>query len=156
MLTWLYTVGFEHSSFVFAQEANIHENRFNDFRIPSGMLIVFLEKALTLIHMETHLDDVSNVLLLQSVEPPCDLICTYVFGWFDSLAAHYKFIVQRSKLKPPIIIIGKLNSWTDQTWFLLFLERRHQGVPLTIHPTHPTHLRCYCWAQLKHDSRSRP
>ena len=37
----------------------MHENRFNDYRIPSGMLIVFLEKALTLIHMETHLDDVS-------------------------------------------------------------------------------------------------
>ena len=37
----------------------MHENRFNEYRIPSGMLIVFLEKALTLIHMETHLDDVS-------------------------------------------------------------------------------------------------
>lgn len=58
-------VGFEHSSFVFAQEANMHENRFNEYRIPSGMLIVFLEKALTLIHMETHLDDVSHSLNLQ-------------------------------------------------------------------------------------------
>ena len=38
----------------------MHENRFNEYRIPSGMLIVFLEKALTLIHMETHLDDVST------------------------------------------------------------------------------------------------
>ena len=37
----------------------MHENRFNEYRIPSGMLVVFLEKALTLIHMETHLDDVS-------------------------------------------------------------------------------------------------
>ena len=45
---------------MFAQEANMHENRFNEYRIPSGMLIVFLEKALTLIHMETHLDDVSG------------------------------------------------------------------------------------------------
>ncbi len=45
---------------MFAQEANMHENRFNEYRIPSGMLIVFLEKALTLIHMETHLDDVSH------------------------------------------------------------------------------------------------
>ena len=53
-------LGFEHSSFVFAQEANMHENRFNEYRIPSGMLIVFLEKALTLIHMETHMDDVSH------------------------------------------------------------------------------------------------
>ena len=39
------------------------ENRFNEYRIPSGMLIVFLEKALTLIHMETHLDDVSYNLI---------------------------------------------------------------------------------------------
>lgn len=38
----------------------MHENKFNDYRIPSGMLIVFLEKALTLINMETHLDDVSD------------------------------------------------------------------------------------------------
>ena len=44
----------------------MHENRFNEYRIPSGMLIVFLEKALTLIHMETHLDDVSHPLLAQS------------------------------------------------------------------------------------------
>ena len=49
---------------MFAQEANMHENRFNEYRIPSGMLIVFLEKALTLIHMETHLDDVSNLVLI--------------------------------------------------------------------------------------------
>jgi hypothetical protein len=46
---------------VFAQEANMYENRFNDYRIPSGMLIVFLEKALTLIHMETHLDDNEDI-----------------------------------------------------------------------------------------------
>jgi hypothetical protein len=38
----------------------MQDNKFNDYRIPSGMLIVFLEKALTLIHMETHLDDVST------------------------------------------------------------------------------------------------
>jgi hypothetical protein len=59
----VFSVGFDHSAFVFAQEANMYENRFNDYRLPSGMLIVFLEKALTLIHMETHLDDVSAVLL---------------------------------------------------------------------------------------------
>lgn len=41
----------------------MHENRFNEYRIPSGMLIVFLEKALTLIHMETHLDDNEEIKL---------------------------------------------------------------------------------------------
>ena len=45
----------------------MYENRFNEYRIPSGMLIVFLEKALTLIHMETHLDDVSAPLSLNCV-----------------------------------------------------------------------------------------
>jgi len=52
----------------------MHENRFNEYRIPSGMLIVFLEKALTLIHMETHLDDVShirNVVIRFSGSPVC-------------------------------------------------------------------------------------
>ena len=50
----------------------MHENRFNEYRIPSGMLIVFLEKALTLIHMETHLDDVSTPKLSQlALLSPC-------------------------------------------------------------------------------------
>jgi len=48
----------------------MYENRFNDYRLPSGMLIVFLEKALTLIHMETHLDDVSAVFPSFKVDYP--------------------------------------------------------------------------------------
>ena len=35
----------------------MHENKFNSYKVPSGLLILFLEKALTLIHMETHLTD---------------------------------------------------------------------------------------------------
>jgi hypothetical protein len=52
-------IGFQHSSFVFAQEANMYENKYNHYRIPAGLLITFLEKALILIHMETHLNDVN-------------------------------------------------------------------------------------------------
>jgi len=37
----------------------MHENKYNSYKVPSGLLILFLEKALTLVHMETHLDDVS-------------------------------------------------------------------------------------------------
>jgi len=37
----------------------MHENKYNNYRIPAGLLITFLEKALLLIHMETHLNDVS-------------------------------------------------------------------------------------------------
>jgi len=38
----------------------MHENKYNSYKVPSGLLILFLEKALTLVHMETHLDDVST------------------------------------------------------------------------------------------------
>jgi len=38
----------------------MHENKFNTYKVPSGLLVFFLEKALTLIHMETHLNDVST------------------------------------------------------------------------------------------------
>lgn len=38
----------------------MHENKYNNYRIPAGLLITFLEKALLLIHMETHLNDVSS------------------------------------------------------------------------------------------------
>lgn len=55
---YLHESGFQHSAFTFAQEANMHENKFNNYRIPAGLLITFLEKALNLIHMETHLNDV--------------------------------------------------------------------------------------------------
>lgn len=51
-------LGFQHSAFVFSQEASMHENKYNNYTIPAGLLIVFLEKALTLIHMETHLNEV--------------------------------------------------------------------------------------------------
>lgn len=37
------------------------ENKYNSFKIPAGLLITFLEKALLLIHMETHLNDVSTL-----------------------------------------------------------------------------------------------
>lgn len=51
----------------------MHENKFNSYKVPSGLLILFLEKALTLIHMETHLTDVSITItklteLMSSVE----------------------------------------------------------------------------------------
>jgi hypothetical protein len=40
----------------------MHENKYNHYRIPAGLLITFLEKALTLINMETHLNDVTNFI----------------------------------------------------------------------------------------------
>ena len=45
----------------------MHDNKFNNYKVPSGLLILFLEKALTLIHMETHLNDVS-ILSIASIK----------------------------------------------------------------------------------------
>lgn len=45
----------------------MYENKFNNYRIPAGLLITFLEKALLLIHMETHLNDVSNYQVAQYI-----------------------------------------------------------------------------------------
>jgi len=56
-----FSIGFQHSAFTFAQEANMHDNKFTNYKVPSGLLVLFLEKALTLIHMETHLNDVSVI-----------------------------------------------------------------------------------------------
>lgn len=44
----------------------MHENKYNSYKVPSGLLILFLEKALTLVHMETHLDDVSTGLEVEN------------------------------------------------------------------------------------------
>lgn len=54
---YLQEAGFRHSAYTFEKESNIKENKFNNFHIPAGMLIIFLEKALTLIHIETHVND---------------------------------------------------------------------------------------------------
>lgn len=43
------------------------ENKYNSYKIPAGLLVTFLEKALLLIHMETHLNDVSLQYALSSV-----------------------------------------------------------------------------------------
>ena len=67
ILTFCLDIGFQHSAFVFSQEANMLENKYNNFKIPAGLLITFLEKALLLIHMETHLNDVSALLTLSPV-----------------------------------------------------------------------------------------
>ena len=39
-------IGFKHSAFTFANEANMKENSFMNSKIPSSLLIVFFEKAL--------------------------------------------------------------------------------------------------------------
>lgn len=57
----------------------MHENKFNSYRVPSGLLILFLEKALTLIHMETHLTDVSIFHFIFSLLIHENIILTHIF-----------------------------------------------------------------------------
>jgi hypothetical protein len=99
----------------------MHENRFNEYRIPSGMLIVFLEKALTLIHMETHLDDVSksiqylaskytncNYLTAMSKQTTAPFYCKHFFEFHSYQLKTLSIVfllfefVQLSLIQPPI------------------------------------------------------
>ena len=80
----------------------MHENRFNEYRIPSGMLIVFLEKALTLIHMETHLDDVSTHSAFRSNY----CLALSAFTTNSSFLFHHCQVAV-SGVKPPNILIRR-------------------------------------------------
>lgn len=60
----------------------MQSNKFCSYKVPAGLLIMFLEKALTLLHMETHLNDVSlNLLdLLRLLRPSTTLPCAFLEG----------------------------------------------------------------------------
>jgi hypothetical protein len=60
---YLQESGFTHSAYTFGKESNIIENKYRHFHIPAGMLIVFLEKALTLIHIETHYNEGDDMIV---------------------------------------------------------------------------------------------
>jgi transducin (beta)-like 1 len=60
---YLQESGFSHSAYTFGKECNIIENKFRHFHIPAGMLIIFLEKALSLIHIETHFNDGDDMIV---------------------------------------------------------------------------------------------
>lgn len=47
---------YKHTAFAFQFESNVHKSSYNESQLPSGMLLMFLEKALLLLEMETHLD----------------------------------------------------------------------------------------------------
>lgn len=64
----------------------MHENKYNHYRIPAGLLITFLEKALTLINMETHLNDVSNLYCQYYVQNEEMKVCQQPF---TLLSPHY-------------------------------------------------------------------
>lgn len=86
----------------------MHENSFNNsYRIPSGMLIVFLEKALTLIHMETHLDDVSTSIQCPRFSlAPSQAHCNFLgANWVDFVSNLSLLVRTHFQLAPGPLVI---------------------------------------------------
>jgi transducin (beta)-like 1 len=59
---YLEETGYKHTAFTFHQESRIPEDILNNTSIPPGMLLMYLEKALLLLQMETHLDKDEEVI----------------------------------------------------------------------------------------------
>ena len=47
--------GYKHSAFTFQNEASLGGSQYDRYQLAPGMLLLFLEKALLLLQMETHL-----------------------------------------------------------------------------------------------------
>jgi len=71
-------IGFEHSAFTLRNESGLSNFKINQYKIPPGILLTYLEKALTLIQIETHFKD--NGELMECKEPFTLLsphVCSY-------------------------------------------------------------------------------
>jgi hypothetical protein len=115
----------------------MHDNKFNSYKVPSGLLILFLEKALTLIHMETHLNDVSTQptarqssiwLSFPLIRPVANSFCPYRTRNFEF--ARFRFLCSSpttatfssSRRKPNKSMLKSNTSWTLRlayrtTWY---------------------------------------
>lgn len=124
----------------------MHENRFNEYRIPSGMLIVFLEKALTLIHMETHLDDVSHSVrlsaLFRTLSAPLSAFLRVprtlqkqLFGQRDLSERFLNWLALTNNRAE-----GRVGLQANV--LMCGVERRDQGVQAALHAAESAHLRC--------------
>ena len=60
---YLEETGYKHTAFTFRYESNIEKSPINDLHVPPSMLLMYLEKALLLLQMETHLDKDDEVIL---------------------------------------------------------------------------------------------
>ena len=58
ILVYLSFLGYSHAAFTLKNETNISDGKYNQYQIGPGMLILYLEKALLLMQMETHLNHV--------------------------------------------------------------------------------------------------
>lgn len=54
--------GYKHSAYTFSMESAIKDSKFNYHSLPSSLLMTFLEKALILMQMESHIGEVISAL----------------------------------------------------------------------------------------------
>lgn len=74
---YLEETGFKHTAFTFRTEAKISESVLNKPNIPPGLLLMYLEKGLLLLQMETHLDKDDEMI---TCGQPMTLIAPHVCG----------------------------------------------------------------------------
>lgn len=75
---YLDEAGYKHSAFTFRQESKLPEDSFSSSNIPPGMLLMYLEKALLLLQMETHLDLDEDVIVCNQ---PFTLLSPHICGY---------------------------------------------------------------------------
>ncbi len=75
---YLEETGYKHTAFTFRHESNIDKSPLNEAHIPPSMLLMYLEKALLMLQMETHLDKDDEVILCNQ---PFTLLSPHVCGY---------------------------------------------------------------------------
>jgi len=75
---YLEETGYKHTAFTFRFESNIEKSSLNDSHVPPSMLLMYLEKALLMLQMETHLDKDDEVILCNQ---PFTLLSPHICGY---------------------------------------------------------------------------
>ncbi len=75
---YLEETGYKHTAFTFRYESGIDKSALNDAHIPPSMLLMYLEKALLMLQMETHLDKDEEVV---PCNHPFTLLTPHVCGY---------------------------------------------------------------------------
>ena len=78
---YLEETGYKHTAFSFRHESNIDKSALNDSHIPPTMLLMYLEKALLMLQMETHLDKDDEVILCNQ---PFSLLSPHICNYSRS------------------------------------------------------------------------
>jgi len=91
---YLEETGYKHSAFAFKFEASLTKSAYNESRVPPGLLLMYLEKALLLLQMETHLNKDDDEVI----------VCNQPFSLLNPHACDY---IPISAIKNPADDISK-------------------------------------------------